>query len=82
MRDNNERLRQADRTTCGQVIGDRSHVGGGSHDAGANEYEPKLSDDASLAETSSAGEGVTDTQTARHITTEGCAELIEQAAVR
>ena len=35
VRDNNERLRRADRTTCGQVIGDRSHVGSGSHDAGA-----------------------------------------------
>ena len=51
-----------------------------------NEYEAEVSDDASLAETSSARDGVADTQTARQqpreITTEGCAELIGQTAVR
>ena len=51
-----------------------------------SEYEAEVSDDASLAETSSARDGVADTQSARQqsreITAEGCAELIEQTAVR
>ena len=51
-----------------------------------NNYETEVSDDASLAETSSARDGVADTQSARQqpreIPPEGGAELIEQTAVR
>ena len=51
-----------------------------------NNYETAVSDDASLAGTSSVRDGVADTQSARQqpreITTGGCAELIEQTAVR